>query len=86
MFKLDVEVCFQNYFVLIPAMLLLLGSIRSIYFFGTPGTLRSMAIATLKSVLSNALKSFTSTEVLQILQVVSPHSSLFRLCKLQLHS
>ena len=37
MFKLAVEVCFQNYFGLIHAIFLLLGSTKSVYFFGTPG-------------------------------------------------
>ena len=39
MFKLAMEVCFENYFGLIHAIFLLLGSTKSVYFvFGTPGS------------------------------------------------
>ena len=37
MLKLAIEVCFENYFGLIHAICLLLGSTKSVYFFGTPG-------------------------------------------------
>ena len=36
MFKLDIEVCCKNYFELIHAIFLSLGSTKSVYFFGTP--------------------------------------------------
>ena len=38
MFKLAIKVCFENYFGLIHALLLLLGSTKSVYFFGTPSS------------------------------------------------
>ena len=37
MFKLTIEVCFENNFGLIHAIFLSLGSLKSVYFFGTPG-------------------------------------------------
>ena len=38
MFQLAIEVCFENYFGLIHAIFLSLGSSESVYFFGTHGT------------------------------------------------
>ena len=38
MFKLGIEVCFESYFGLIRTIFSLLGSSKSVYFFGAPGT------------------------------------------------
>ena len=47
MFKLAIEVCFENHFGLIRAIFLSLRSSKSVYFFGTPGILGSKALASL---------------------------------------
>ena len=37
MFKLAIEICFKNHFVLIHAIFLSLGWTKSVHFLGTPG-------------------------------------------------
>ena len=44
MFKLAIEVCFENHFGLSHDIFLSLGSKKSGYFFGTPGTTPSACI------------------------------------------